>query len=482
MDTFETTSIRGLLITALIGMLMACGDGGGGGGIGADISFGTVTDFGSIILNGNHFDDSTASVTLDDNPGVGSHGGLKQGMVVKASGNFSGNTGTASSIEFRDNLEGPVCALSTTGRITTLRVLGQTVIVDDLTNVDNNATISVGDIVEVSGLTDDMEKIIASFIEVKNPIDVEVEVKGFVDMVDNTAKTLTINDLSVDFRTALIDNNIPGGAPEAGQFVEVKGVTFFCNIPTAGTDSLTATKVELEPEGAGEIPDGVNAEIEGFVTNIDQMPNSFKIGDRVVDIITGNPQFLPEDFGVNDIVVGAKVEVEGTLANGVIIATKISFRRNVKIESDVATRIDDSSFTLVGLPGITIMTNAATEFNIVTINPGDHIRVRGIEGPNNNTVLATRIDDRSGDTDIFLQGPVDGISDANVTILGITVDTNLIPDNFPDPDQNFQDIDENGISRATFLGLVQPGTLVKFKGDLLSGVTPIIWDEAELED
>ncbi len=114
MSTFETTAtkglLRGLLVTVLVGMLMACGGGGGGGGGGADISYGTVTDFGSIVLNGNRLDDSTASVTLDGNPGVGDHGGLKQGMVVRASGNFSGRTGTVSSIEFRDNLEGPVCA------------------------------------------------------------------------------------------------------------------------------------------------------------------------------------------------------------------------------------------------------------------------------------------------------------------------------------------------------------------------------------
>ena len=78
MNAFETTSIRGLLITALVGLLMACG--GGGGGNGADISFGTVTDFGSIILNNSHLDDSSASVTLDGKPGTGTP--LRPGMVI----------------------------------------------------------------------------------------------------------------------------------------------------------------------------------------------------------------------------------------------------------------------------------------------------------------------------------------------------------------------------------------------------------------
>jgi hypothetical protein len=200
------------------------------------------------------------------------------------------------------------------------------------------------------------------------------------------------------------------------------------------------------------------------------------IGNRQVDI-TGSTRFLPEGFADSNIVVGAKVEAEGTSASGVLTATKISFRENVRLESDVAS-VDNSSFKLVGFPNINITTNSATDDNGVTVIPGLHIRVRGIEGPN-NTVLATRIDTQSG-MDAFLQGAVDDISGAEVTILGVTVNTNLIPDNFPDPDPNFQDIDEIGISRATFLGLVQPGTLVKFKSNLAASA--IIWDEAELED
>jgi hypothetical protein len=455
-------------------LLVSCGGSETTAGIGGTgISYGAVTGFGSIILNGSRLDDSTASVTLDGNPGAGLHGGLKQGMVVRASGNFSGNTGTAESIEFRDNLEGLVCASSTAGGITTLRVLGQTVIVDAATNVDNNATINVGDIVEVSGLTNDLEQIIATFIEVKNPIDAEVEVKGNVDTVDNVAKTLNINDLFVDFSTALIDNNIPGGAPAVGQFVEVKGTIFACGTTT---DTLTATKVELEPEGAGEIPDGVRAEVEGFITEL--TTNGFKIGDQEIDL-TGNPQFLPEDFDASFLVVGAKVEAEGTSANGVITATKISFRENVKLESDVAT-VNGNSFTLEGLPSIPIAINSVTTPLGVTVSVGDTIRVRGIEGPN-NTVLATRIDDRSGQTDAILQGAVDEINmGTEITVLGIPVDTLLILDNFPNPPLAFADVNDQAISRATFLDLVQPGTLVKFKSNLAEST--IIWDEAELED
>ena len=452
-------------------LLVSCGDSFLSAGIGGTgISYGTVTGFGSIIVNGSHLDVSTATVTLDGNPGNASdpNSGLKLGMVVKATGSFNGNTGTATSVEYRDNLEGEVCTTQTVEGITTLRVLGQTVI-QNATTIVENGPILAGSIVEVSGLPDNLEEIHASFIEVKNPAPMEVEVKGLVDTVNIGTNVLTINQLEVNFNSALIDDNIPGKILKVGQFIEVKGQAkdFTCGGGGA-KDTLIATRVELEPEGAGSIPDGVNAEIEGFITT-PLNANSFMIGNRQV-VITGSTRFLPEGFDDLDIVVGAKIEAEGTSANGVLTATKISFRENVRLESDVASG-DNSSFKLEGFPNIDIITNSATDDFGITVSSGLHIRVRGIEGPN-NTVLATRIDDKPGNTDIFLQGAVDDISGADVTILGVTVDTSSI--------FQFEDVDDLPISSATFLGLVQPGTLVKFKGDLAAST--IIWDEAELED
>jgi len=189
------------------------------------------------------------------------------------------------------------------------------------------------------------------------------------------------------------------------------------------------------------------------------------IGSRKI-MINLSTRFLPDDFSEINIQVGTKLEAEGTFANGVLTATKISFRRNVKLESDVLTN-SVNSFTLVGFPGIVIKTDSKT-----TGDPAvGHIRVRGIEGPG-NTVLATRIDDKSGKTDAFLQGAVDSKVATTITILGIPVDVSSIP--------AFEDIDENMISQQQFLDLVQPGTLVNVKGDL-SG-SNITYDEAELED
>ena len=65
--------------------LASCGGGGGSSGGsnqsagvgGTGISYGTVTGFGSLLLNGRRVEDSGAFVTLDDIPGSGLNGGIK---------------------------------------------------------------------------------------------------------------------------------------------------------------------------------------------------------------------------------------------------------------------------------------------------------------------------------------------------------------------------------------------------------------------
>jgi hypothetical protein len=239
------------LAVALSSLLLAsCGGGvllAGIGGTG--ISFGSIIAFASVVVNGSHLDDVGASVTLDgiqSAPGV-LHGGLKLGMVIKVSGEFNGNIGSATTIEYNDNLEGPVCAgLPSVDGVRTLRVLGQTVILDATTVVDNAADIDsivLADVVEVSGLPDQNGAIHASFIEVKTAA-LDVEVKGKISGLDTSpgVGTFMINDLQVNYTDTDIDNSIPNDALLDGLFVEVKATANgTCDSPVPLTDSVDAS-------------------------------------------------------------------------------------------------------------------------------------------------------------------------------------------------------------------------------------------------
>jgi hypothetical protein len=179
-----------------------------------------------------------------------------------------------------------------------------------------------------------------------------------------------------------------------------------------------------------------------------------------------------------DIAVGVKLEVEGVLSGGVLTASKVEFGDGIKLEADVAV-LSANSFTLSGLPSVTVTVNGLTQFsnvaNFAGLANGDHVRIRG-RASGRNTVIATEVERRSPDPRVELQGPIQLITGADpnqfVRILGVDVDTTAI---------SFRDIDDSAIARAAFFAKAVVGKLVKARGTL-GGGGGISWSEMELED
>ena len=463
---------------------VSCGEGSDSrvadGGIeGTGISSGSITGFGSIFVNGVEFDTNAASITLGGN--TVSEGDLRLGMVVEVQGTISGASGTAITVVAEDVVKGPVNSVAVDGL--SLVALGQTILVDNTTVIDDNIAgqdirnLTPGDLIEVHGLVKDNGVIGATRIELKGPL-VEFRVKGFVENTNTVAKTFTIGALTVDY-SAADTGDLAGGNPVDGQLVEVKGQN------TLGSGGkLLATKVE--PEGLA-VAAADRAEVEGFVTNTTATPTfGFVVGNQPV-LTTGSTIFAG---GLQiEIVVGLKVEVEGTLAGGILTATKVLFRDNVKLKSDVdVVTVDPTdpragTVTLMGLPGITVITNRLTEFkNANDLNDFSignlHVRIRG-RVASGNTVIASELELRAG-TDVDLQGPVGAFTPPpsdSVTILGVAVDTTGIANN------NFEGLDDMPIGRTAFFAAVaaaSPARLVKAQGNLVDNT--VMWDEIELED
>lgn len=331
-----------LLIGITMFFLVACGtaDPGGlaGGGIGGTgISVGKITKFGSVYVNGVEFKTSDATITTDGKTAI--QDDLEIGMIVAVEGTFNvdGLHGTAKSIKFKDNLEGPVTSIDIPTK--TLVVLGQTVIVDTMTDIydvsgndsDSNGAkftlasigIVAGNIVEVSGFVDSSGVIHATYIKVKGSAgEGEIELKGTISELNVTPGTFKIGTLVVDYSGAQIE--VTGGL-QNGLFVEVKS--------TAGIDSagvLIASKVEAEDEIfsiAGGV-EGEKADLEGVVTSVDNLVSEkkFEVNGQPVQI-TDKTEIKKNDSvgSVTDIILGARLKVEGTVdANGVLIAKEIS--------------------------------------------------------------------------------------------------------------------------------------------------------------
>lgn len=460
-------------IIGLAGLLAACGSeatppvsaSGSGNGSGSASASGTITGFGSVFVNGKQFETSGSSFIVDGQSG--SQSDLKVGMTVTVNGSFNGTQRSANAVFQKDAVEGLVQSAATDGL--SVIVMGQTVLVDNDTLIDNNIPgrtvlnlVTGTDHVEVSGHIRPNGVIQATYIE-KKLINVTPEARGFVKNHNDGAKTFQVGDLTVIYTTALInDMPNPSGNSWNGLLVEAKGTVF-----NAATTTLTATKVEPEHRGIGNQVD--EFEVEGYVTQVLGTGN-FIIGNTQVQT-TGDTEF--RGGTIDEIVVGAKLSAEGRWENGLLIAKHVKFHESVRLEGDIET-IGTNAFTLTQLPSVTVTVNSQTEFKDTSLNgmsSGDHVRVRGrVSG--NNAVVATRIDLRSADNDIDLQGPVQSITGNVITLLGVSVDTSLI--------NQFESVRGTSISRTGFLAAVRVNSLVKVKGKL-SGAT-VVWEEAELED
>jgi len=385
---------KGILIALLLALALAsCKSNGSGmmagGGIGGTgiISSGYITAFGSIVVNGTRFDTGNASVIIEgEEIGIGDQAVLDNldiGRVVTVEGTGSGdaNNATAVKVTYNDDVQGPVERIRDIDPTTKeIVVLGQTVILNVITKFKGTAfgTIAPNDVVEVSGMSDDLGVIWATFLEKTGDFTpgVSVEVKGIVDNLDSDAQTFRINEITVDYSMA--DTiGLPEGVPADGLLVEVEGT-----LNAAGGEML-ATKIELEDD-LGDV-EANEIEVMGFVTDV-VSDFEFAVGNYVVriDAATLFVDGAPEDLGL-----GVKLEAEGSLADGILYAWEIEFWApdQIEVEGMVTDIVSISEFTVGDQ---VVRTDAETVFEGGTpddIAYGVNIEIKGTPVDSAHSIL-----------------------------------------------------------------------------------------------
>lgn len=462
MNRIPSTWRRLVLVGSLL--LAACGGGSGGiDGSGAKKdtqSYGSITAFGSVWVNGVEFETGSATIRIDDNPHPESD--LKLGMVVQVEGRSEDRA--ALSIEVEDALKGRVEQVLDAARMV---VMGQTVQIDTGTRFDNGVVPGVGDYVEVHGLAVSSGVVSAGYIERKTTLATPpFGVKGFVSAHDSSAKRLTIGSLTVDYASATV-NDLPAGS-WVGHLVTAKGSS--CDGNPICT-RLVASKVE--PTGARLDDTIARAELEGFVTAL--TTDGFVLGGQAVRTSSSTSY---EGGTSAEVVVGAKLEVEGSLSGGVLVASKVSWRDNLRIEADVASfDAGSGDVTLVGLNGLVVRVNALTELDKIA-QPGDlavgqHLRLKARPGLN-GTVQALELEVRDADSRIEFRAPVTSrdATAGTLQLQGVGIDTSSVSE--------FRLLDGTLVNRATFLGSLSLGQQVKARGSR-SGST-VVWERLEREN
>lgn len=462
---FNYTSQKIVTAALMLTLLTACGGGSGSNSgntseetNGPQITQGAIDGFGSIIVNGIHFETNGAEITVDDLSAAQSD--LRIGQMVTIIGEHDGVNGTAQSVNYDALVEGPITNIDVANN--QFDVLGQTVIVDGMTVFERTSltALAVGDVVEVSGSVDANGNIRASFVELDITPSMEHEVRGLVSNVNSSTMTFSINALTVDYSSAAIIE-VGGGQIQNGQLVEVKG--------TLSGATLVATKVEEESVNRQQ---DSQLKLEGLITVLRLNENEFDLGQTTVRF---NPSTQFRRGTQNDLVLNRKVEVEGVLdENGILIAREIEFERNDFVEVEAFVDEVDASANSITLLGLNFTVNNSTRirdkrdevinFDISDIMIGDYLEIRAAEDET-GSLVATRLEREDDDDDIILQGVVDSIDAANsvLVIQGVSID-------FSSTLVAFEDISDLPITRQQFLNSIDIGSIVKAKGSF-SGQT-----------
>ena len=296
-----------------VAALSGCGGGGsidvgsvGSGGTGS-FSIGSISGFGSIIVNGVRYDESKATITDDD--GVArSAGDLKLGMVVAVTGSdVVGGTSRASSIVVSSELRGAIENIGTQ----TLVVLGQTVRIGTGTIFEENisgglAGLAVGQLIEVHGFVDPTtNQISATRIERATTADT-LKLEGPIQSLNGAAKTFVIGTVTISY-AGLSANAVPSNLAN-GLLVRVR----LAPLPATGTRNAVSVR-----SAARNVEDHGDAELEGTVTAFTSN-SSFSVDG--VPVNAGSASF---PNGTTGLKVGARVQVKGSISNGVLVASSV---------------------------------------------------------------------------------------------------------------------------------------------------------------
>lgn len=434
--------------------LAACGGGSGGTSAALDpdsatatTTQGVITGFGSVFVNGVEYDiPSGVPISMDGSDATESE--LQVGMLVTLKGtvNADGKTGTASSIEYADQMEGVVTANNVAANGTgTLTVMGQTVNLTADTVFDSRVAgitspdlIQVGNVVEVSGYAASGGNVTATRIEVKAESQATgtiIEVKGIISNLDPTNGTFSLGGLTVDY-SGLTAAYLPSAVLTDGQYVEVKSTT-----PFDGTGAFIASRIEVEDDGVKGhegIP-GEELEVKGLVT-ADISNDQFELNGRTI-LVDGSTRV--ENGTTAQLLTGTPVKVHSHFdASGHLVADKIDFKNASKMELEGTLEAVDlaaGTITLFGqvvyVDSTTVMLDkssaAVRYFSLADLNPsnGDHLEVNAYLDAATGHLIATKLERHDYSSTAKVRGTAD---DSNgLEIAGVSIDTSTAGGSVP---------------------------------------------------
>lgn len=465
-----------------ISLLFSCGDPvttliiAGVGGTG--IFQGPITGFGSVFVNGVEFETGTSSFDVNGDNSL-TQSDLSIGMIVtiKGSVNNDGLTGTATSLVYDKEIDGPISNVPSfvTGSNNsqkTFSILGYTVIADNLSTHYKNTsfdTLTQNDLIEISGYVTGNNQLFATLVKKSSdtfvPGSSEVEMKGNISALTSTSFNLSGITINYSIATNI---NIDASQLSEGIYVEVTG--------TLGADnSISADKIEQKSVGFENSDNEIS--LSGVISNYGSNSN-FTINGQVIDASNAT-QLEPLD-ALSLLKDGLSIEISGTVTNSIFIAKSLELDlNNIKLSATIISTDPITNTIQLGFTNITgsieVKTDNSTQFDDDSSANIDNLSFAGLSDGNFIEIEATKKTNgifisklkRVDSGDALLQGTVDSsVSNTSITILGITylVDSNT---------------DYDGMTPANFFSQLSTGPVVRIKdNEPADGVA----DKVDIED
>lgn len=394
---------------------------------------GVVTGFGSVIVNGVHYDVEDAAITVDGDSNVESDLGV--GQIVRITATMGDNgRGKATKLEGESQLRGPIDSIDlTTGVIV---ALGQSILLTTDTFYQDGVTaetLKVGDVIKVSAYTNAGGALVATRIEVKTGTGAEVaQLAGEISDLNTTALTFTINGKTVDYSKATVS----GDTVLANDLlVRVRG--------SLVNDVFVATALQASPlniKHDDQLGEHDGLAVGGLITDL-VANTSFKINDATV-LLSADTQY--EGGTATDLVAGLLVKVQGTLdANNNLVATKIRLILHPQVNENGV--VDGLTADTLTVNGVTFTVTVDTSFHdsgkekvrlfsLSDLAVGNTINVQGYKVDATNTtpehLVATRVERRTPSTNstnhfnVDVRGEVEAVTASTITIAGHDITVN----------------------------------------------------------
>jgi hypothetical protein len=391
---------------------------------------GSVSGFGSVIVNGVHYE--TEGAVINVNGGPATEGDLRVGyvVVIQAITPAEGSGAQASTIDFSHDVIGPLSAVDVVNNRTT--VLGQRVKINDATaygpgiepaSVDGMALLVADQILRVSGFIGTDGEILATRIEL-GLAGSKLEVTGIVTNLNTAVRKFEIGGLVVDYSGAGVES-FPGGMPAPGDRVVAEGAQF----GLAG--ELVVAELKLKEPGT-VFEEGARLEVEGLISLISSA-SSFRVSGISV---MSNAATKYSGGDASMLGLDVRVEVEGRFdSSGVVVAEEVEFRPDGELGVEASAGSIELAAGTLQILGIPVQTTALTSsedkspaglrpFSLADIRPGDPLRVVGNESLGvPGTIVATQIVRMEKLEELKLKGIAADVAEPTFSILGVTVFT-----------------------------------------------------------